>query len=49
MKYTVTEYESEKCIARIHKPILTAEEQKIREDEVRKAIVQFERERMRNQ
>jgi hypothetical protein len=48
MKYTVSKYEDEKCIVRIHKPILTAEERRAREDEVRKALVQFEIERRRN-
>lgn len=48
MRYKVTEYEDEKCIVRVHKPILTAEERRAREDEVRKALVQFEIERRRN-
>ena len=47
-EYKVTVYEDEKCIVRIHKPILTAEERKAREAEVKKALVQFEIERRRN-
>ena len=41
MKYTVTEHRTEKYIARIHRPILTEEERKKREDEVRRALVRF--------
>lgn len=48
MNYTVTEYEDEKCIVRVHKPILTAEERRAREEEVKKALVAFEIERRRN-
>lgn len=48
MKYTVTEVKGKNYIARIHKPILTAEERRAREDEVKKALVQFEIERRRN-
>jgi hypothetical protein len=33
---------------RIHKPILTAEERKAREEEVKAALVQFEIERRRS-
>ena len=47
-EYKVTVYEDEKCIVRIHKPILTEEERRAREDEVKKALVQFEIERRRN-
>ena len=48
-KYQVTEHRGKNCIVRIHKPILTAEEEKAREANLRAAIVRFERERMRNQ
>ncbi len=48
IEYQVTEHKSEKCIVRIHKPILTAEERKAREEEVKAALVQFERERRRS-
>ena len=47
-EYTVTEVKGKNYIARIHKPILTAEERKAREDEVKKALVQFEIERRRH-
>lgn len=49
MNYQETEYRNEKCIVRIRKPILTAEERKAREELIKAALVQFERERMRNQ
>ena len=48
-RYQVTVHEDENCIVRIHKPILTAEERKKREEEVKAALVQFGRERMKNQ
>jgi cobalamin biosynthesis Co2+ chelatase CbiK len=44
MKYEVTEYKNEKCTVRIHKPILTAEERKAREEETKKALVTFYKE-----
>ena len=44
MKYDVTEYRTEKAIVRIHSPILTDAERKAREEEVKKAIVQFYKE-----
>ena len=47
-KYQVTTYETDNCIVTIRKPILTAEERKIREEEVKKAIVRFEKERIKN-
>ena len=46
--YQVTEYRDEKCIVRVHRPILTVEERKIREEEVRKALIRFEKERIKN-
>lgn len=48
MNYTVTEHKGKNCIVRIHKPILTAEEYEKREAEARKALVEFERERLRS-
>jgi len=36
--YHVTEYRSNKCIVRVHKPILTVEERKARE-----LVLQFRR------
>ena len=47
MKYIVTEHRSDKCIVRVHKPILTDDERKVREAVVKTALVQFGRERMR--
>lgn len=44
-EYLVTEYKDENCTIRIHKPILSAEERRAREEEVKKALVQFEKER----
>lgn len=41
VKYTTTVYEDEYCIVRVHKPILTEEEYKRREDRVRKALVRY--------
>ena len=46
MKYTVTEHKGKNCIVRIHKPILTAEEEKTREGNLRAALVRFEKERI---
>lgn len=48
MKHNVTEHRSDKCIVRVHKPILTDDERKAREEDVKTALVQFGRERMRN-
>lgn len=45
--YQTTEYRDEKCIVRIHRPILTDEERKIREEEVRQALIRFEKERIK--
>ena len=47
MEYQITIHEDEKCIVRIHKPILTDEERKARKDDVKKALVQFYKERMK--
>lgn len=44
MKYNTTEYKGENCTVRIHRPILTAEERKAREDEAKKALVRFYKE-----
>jgi hypothetical protein len=46
-EYQVTEYRDEKCIVRVHRPILTDEEREAREEEIRKALVRFEKERMK--
>lgn len=46
-EYQVTEYKTDKCTVRIHKPILTKDERKAREDEVKKALVRFEKERLK--
>lgn len=42
--YQVTEYKGEKCTVRIHRPILSAEEKKKREDEIKAAMVRFYKE-----
>lgn len=38
-----------KYIVRVHRPTLTDEERKARENEVKKALVEFGRERMKRQ
>ena len=43
-EYKVTEHKSENCIVRIHRPILTAEERKAREEDVKNALVKFYKE-----
>lgn len=43
-EYQVTEHKTEKYTVRIHRPILSTEERKSREDEVKKAIVRFYKE-----
>jgi hypothetical protein len=43
-EYTVTEYKGKNCIARIHRPILTDEERKVREENIKAAVVQFYKE-----
>ena len=48
MEYQVIKYETDNCIVTIRKPILTDEERKAREEEVKKAIVRFEKERIKN-
>lgn len=44
MKYQVTKYECENCIVRIHKPILTEEEEKATEENIKAALVRFAKE-----
>lgn len=44
-EYQVTIHEDEKCIVRIRKPILSEEEQKVREEKIKAAIVRFEKEK----
>ena len=44
-EYQVMVHENEKCIARIHRPILSEEERKVREENIKAALVQFEREK----
>jgi hypothetical protein len=48
MEYTVKEYKGKGYTAIIRKPILTAEERRKREAEVRKALVEFGREMLRS-
>ena len=47
MKYEVTESRGKNYIARIHKPILSSGERQAREEEVKKALVEFGRERLK--
>ena len=44
MEYQVTEHIGEKCIVRIHKPLLSEEERKKREENVKTALVRFYKE-----
>jgi len=44
IEYKTSVYEDERCIARIHKPILTEAEEEKRKDEIRTAIVRFVKE-----
>ena len=48
-EYIVTEHKCENYTVRIHKPILSAEEEHRREERIKSALIQFGRERMRNQ
>ena len=44
IKYETTVHRGNGCIVRIHKPILTAGERKAREENVKKALVEFYKE-----
>ena len=44
-EYQVTEYKGEKCTVRIHRPILSEEEYKKVEENIKAALVQFEKEK----
>lgn len=46
-QYKTTICESEKCIARIHRPILTDEERKTRLEAIRKAVIEVYKERVK--
>ena len=48
MDYKTYEHRSEKWIVRVHKPILTPEEEKARKDKAKQALVQFGREMIQN-
>jgi hypothetical protein len=45
-EYQVTEHKCAKCTVRIHRPILTEEEYKIREEKIKAALVLFAKEKM---
>lgn len=45
-QYETSVIESEKCIARIHRPILTDEERKARIEAIKKAVVALYKERV---
>lgn len=47
IRYEVTERKTDKYIVRIRKPILTAEERNLREENTKAALVQFGREKLR--
>lgn len=46
VKYVTTTYEDDICIVRVHKPILTPEERKRRENIVKEALIRFTRAQM---
>lgn len=48
-EYIVTEHKGKNYTVRVHSPILTAEEEKRRDERIKAALVEFGRERMRNQ
>ena len=48
VEYEVTERKTAKYIAIIRKPILTDEEREAREDEVKKSLAKFYKERCKN-
>jgi hypothetical protein len=43
-EYDVTEYNEEHCTVRIHIPILSEEERRAREEEVKKSLIKFYKE-----
>lgn len=45
-KYETLVFKGEGCTVRVHRPILTKEEQRKREEELKKALCRFERERL---
>lgn len=45
IKYETTEYKGNGCTVRVHKPILTKEEEHKRKEALKKALCQFEIER----
>lgn len=49
IEYQVTEHKGERCTIRIHRPILTAEERKVREENIKAALVQFYKETRRSE
>lgn len=49
IEYIVTEHKGKNYTVRVHSPILTAEEEHKRDVRIKAALVQFGRERMRNQ
>ena len=44
-KYETLVFKGERCTVRVHRPILTKEEQHKREEELEKSLCRFERER----
>ena len=44
-EYRTVEHRSKGCIVRVHIPILTEEEQRRRDEEIKSALIRFEKER----
>ena len=47
-KYDTTEYKMKGCTVRVHRPILSEEEYKSRENEVKKALREFGKEMLKS-
>lgn len=48
-KYTVTEHKGKNYVARIHRPVLTDEESKAVEENIKTALIRFYKERSKAQ
>ena len=48
-KYIVNEYKCPNCTVRVHIPVLTPEEQRKRDENIKAALIRFGIERMRSQ
>lgn len=47
IEYKVTKHKTDKATVTIRKPILTDDERKAREEEIKKSLIQFYKERMK--